>query len=632
MRFSRHSIHRVAAATCVVLVTSALLTACSSGRADPRETADKLAAALTTGDVSNVPIAPAGEQAPQADLERIVKSMDDTPVKVTVEKVEDDGDNASATLRTQWAFSGGTWEYSTSAKLSFADDAWQVAWAPDIVAPELTADDRLRVRTEQAARADILGAGDEPLVTARSVQQVGIDKSRAGGDAKDSATRLAQLLGIDASAFRKRVASAGPQAFVVALTVRAGSPDEVTDAQLADIPGSVQLPAELSLAPTREFGQPMLGVVGEATAEIVQKSKGTIAAGDRVGLSGLALRYDEQLRGSPGITVEVVSAKDDMKPREVFSADPQQGDPLRTTIDADLQAAADDILGDVKPASAIVAIQPSSGKILALASGAGGEGADTAASGRYPPGSTFKLVSALALLRSGLKPTTPVPCTSSITVDGRKFTNYSDYPGRAVGDIPLRTAIANSCNTAMIASREKASQTELAAAAAALGLGPDLDLGYPAFLGSVPTESSGTDRAASMIGQGRVEASPLAMAVVAASIVDGSRVTPTLLSDSPTKAAPAADTPVTKTEAKQLQELFRAVVTDGSGAFLSDVPGGAVSAKTGTAEYGNDAPPRTHAWMIAGQGDLAVAVFVADGESGSQTAGPLLERFLRAAS
>ena len=54
-------------------------------------------------------------------------------------------------------------------------------------------------------------------------------------------------------------------------------------------------------------------------------------------------------------------------------------------------------------------------------------------------------------------------------------------------------------------------------------------------------------------------------------------------------------------------------------------------AKTGTAEYGNDEPRRTHAWMIAAQGDLAVAVFVQDGESGSQTAGPLLRAFLAAA-
>ena len=59
--------------------------------------------------------------------------------------------------------------------------------------------------------------------------------------------------------------------------------------------------------------------------------------------------------------------------------------------------------------------------------------------------------------------------------------------------------------------------------------------------------------------------------------------------------------------------------------------GPAVIAKTGTAEYGSSAPLKTHAWMVAAQGDLAVAVFVNDGESGSRTAGPLLRRFLAGA-
>jgi cell division protein FtsI/penicillin-binding protein 2 len=51
-------------------------------------------------------------------------------------------------------------------------------------------------------------------------------------------------------------------------------------------------------------------------------------------------------------------------------------------------------------------------------------------------------------------------------------------------------------------------------------------------------------------------------------------------------------------------------------------------AKTSTAEYGTSKPLKTHAWMIAAQGDLAIAVFVNDGKSGSSTAGPLLRRFL----
>ena len=76
---------------------------------------------------------------------------------------------------------------------------------------------------------------------------------------------------------------------------------------------------------------------------------------------------------------------------------------------------------------------------------------------------------------------------------------------------------------------------------------------------------------------------------------------------------------------------MRAVVTEGSGAFLADVPGEPVGAKSGTAQYGTENPPRNHAWMIAVQGDLAVSVFVEDGDFGTTTAGPLLEAFLRGA-
>ena len=76
---------------------------------------------------------------------------------------------------------------------------------------------------------------------------------------------------------------------------------------------------------------------------------------------------------------------------------------------------------------------------------------------------------------------------------------------------------------------------------------------------------------------------------------------------------------------------MRGVVTRGSGSFLASLPGAPVLAKTGTAEFGDQQPLQTHTWMIAVHGDLAVAVFVDVGESGSQTAGPILEQFLRAA-
>jgi cell division protein FtsI/penicillin-binding protein 2 len=107
-------------------------------------------------------------------------------------------------------------------------------------------------------------------------------------------------------------------------------------------------------------------------------------------------------------------------------------------------------------------------------------------------------------------------------------------------------------------------------------------------------------------------------------------VLPVLLPQHEVRQVPP-EVPLTGAEATTLRGLMRAVVTTGSGRFLQDVPG-EVGAKTGTAEHGTpDASGSlpTHAWMIATRGDLAVAVFVATGVSGSQTAGPVLEAFLR---
>ena len=74
-----------------------------------------------------------------------------------------------------------------------------------------------------------------------------------------------------------------------------------------------------------------------------------------------------------------------------------------------------------------------------------------------------------------------------------------------------------------------------------------------------------------------------------------------------------------------------AVVARGGASLLQDVPGEPVLAKTGTAEFGSETPPRTHAWVVALQGDLAVAVFVEEGELGSTSGGPLMEAFLTGA-
>jgi cell division protein FtsI/penicillin-binding protein 2 len=395
---------------------------------------------------------------------------------------------------------------------------------------------------------------------------------------------------------------------------------------ITGIRGAVAIADTMPLAPTREFAAPVLGRVGPATAEIVKASDGRVRVGDVVGLSGLQARYDEQLAGTPGVQVEAVSDKGQQ--RTLFTADPKNGQPLRTTIDERLQAKAERVLAvpdpaHPGPATALVAIRPSTGDILVAANGAGTGGQNIVTYGQYAPGSTFKIVSSLALLRSGLQPTSPVSCPATVTVNGKRFKNYSDYPADRLGEITLRDAVANSCNTAFIGSRNHIRDGALAQAAEALGFGKDFDLGFPAYFGQVPPAAGDTEAAADLIGQGKILASPMVMAAVTASVEDGRTVVPHLIDGQ----APSADpeVPLTAHEAAQLRDLMHAVVTEGSGRLLAGLPG-SVGAKTGTAEYGTSG--QTHAWMVAFHDDLAVAVFVETGDSGSGTAGPLLLDFL----
>lgn len=620
----------------VALVLVGVLGACTGSGGDERQAAaDALAAALESGDFSGVPLdgATAGEA---ADVRTAVyEGLDPWTPAVragAVVAAEDDESAASVELTYTWDVdsSDDDWTYTTHARLVRAEDEWRARWTPMLLAPDLADGETLRVHRVQAERADVLGAGDAVLVESRPVFRVGVDKTRVLPAEADGAARgLATALGLDVEAYAAQVAAAGEKAFVEAIVVREGDP-AYDVAALQTLPGVNAVATSLPLAPTRAFARPVLGTVGPATAEIVEESDGAVVGGDLTGLGGLQKQFDEQLRGLPGLTV--VATAGDAQERELFHVEPQVGAPLRLTLDPAVQQAAEDVVAGVADtASAVVAIRPSTGDVLAAASGPGGGGMSTATLGLYAPGSTFKVATSLALLRAGLTPDSTVTCPPTATVDGREFQNYPGYPADALGDIPLRTAVAESCNTAFLTAAGTAPQESLAAAAEALGLVDGADLGFAAALGSVPAEATGTEHAASMIGQARVQATPLGMATVAASVAAGARVTPRLvLDEAGATPAPAAGQPLTTAEADALRAMMRAVVTEGGGDFLQDVPGPEVIAKSGTAQYGSGAELANHAWMIAAQGDLAVAVFVETGDFGSTTSGPLLETFLRA--
>lgn len=651
------------------LIFGASLVACDDGRGGAEAAAKQLASAVAGMDLRPVGFDGRDSAVANEQLQQVFKAL--APEKPSVEAgaLQLDGDTARVPLKYSWKISSGEWKYTVSADLRKSGDKWLTVWSPGMLVPDLAEGEILSKSTQSPPRADILGAQDTQLVTYRPVVNVGIDKPQLGtADAADAATKLAKLVGVDPAAYVQQVEAAGAEAFVPAITLRDTSSRTVTDAQIEAIPGGRAIKDKLPLAPTRNFARAVLGTVAEASAEQIEKSDGGLTAGDVTGTGGLQQQYDAQLRGTDGIVIRVQRAdltKDEIQAaptdprRTVFEIQATAGTPLKTTLDLKLQQLAEDTLADIKPASAIVALRPSTGAVLAAASGPGSNGYNTAMLGQYAPGSTFKVVDSLAMLRNGLTPDSKVECTPTLTVDGRKFKNAEGYPADSLGSVTLRDAFAHSCNTAFISARDKVSQAQLESAATSLGVAVEAPkLGADAFLGSVPGEAEGTDHAAAMIGQGRVLMSPLAAAIMAGSVAKGSPVSPVLVQEAAPGASPsasgaagtqpaegaspsstvtaeapakAAETPITKAEAASLAEMMRAAVTSGHAGFLADVPGEPVGAKTGTAEFGNANPPKTHAWIIAVHGDLAVAVFVEDGGLGATTSGPLLKKFLTAA-
>jgi len=645
-----------------LLATTLLLTGCTGGLPtptgdDPERAATELAAGLTKKDLKPVEFVAAASADVDASFQTLVRGMGPVTPVVSVGEVDRSGSAATATLDVAWTFPGvpQKWTYTTTAQLQNDAGRWKTAWQASIAEPQLNGSNRLSQRRVTADRGEVLGEDDDVITKLRPVVRIGIDKTVVDGDgATAAASKLAKLVDIDAATYAKKVAAAGDDAFVEAITYRETDDSRPANSEVFAIKGALPIQSEQMLAPTRDFARPILGTVGQATKEIVDDSDGAVVAGDEVGLSGLQKRYDSTLRGTPGVQVRLLpltsgspsaspspsgsvspspssapsSSASPAPPVTVFEAKPVTGKDLRLTLNDYLQQLAEKTLADTKPASAIVAIRPSTGAVLAAANGSGNKDQNLATAGQAAPGSTFKVVSALALLRAGLKPSSEVKCPETITVDGRRFKNYSDYPSSQLGTITLKTALAQSCNTAFIGSRTELDDGDLAQAAASLGVGADYDTGFPSFFGEVPNDASGTGGAAAMIGQGTVLSSPMAMAAVAASVSGGRTIIPVLVDG---EAAKTTAAPLTAAEAASLKSMMRAVVTEGSGRSLADLPGPNVIAKTGTAEYGNDDPLKTHAWMIAAQGDLAVAVFVNTGQSGSKTAGPLLQEFLEGA-
>jgi peptidoglycan glycosyltransferase len=337
------------------------------------------------------------------------------------------------------------------------------------------------------------------------------------------------------------------------------------------------------------------------------------------------------------------------------------GATIELTIDPKAQAAADKALGDSK--GAVVALDPKTGAILAMVSHPSYDPNPLSShdlnkaskawqvlsndkdkaylnrtiNGVYPPGSTFKVVTAAAALENGVvsdeNSTVPGPASLDLPLTS---TNLPNEDGRACGpnnETTLIHALEISCNTTFGSLGLDLGGEKLRAQAAKFGFGDALQIPMRVSVSSVPADLNAPQAAQAAIGQYDVRATPLQMAMVAAGIGNkGSVMTPYLIQSVRSanldiiESAPdpvELSQAVSEQTASTLTKMMVSVVDNGSGA-RARIPGVDVAGKTGTAQHDPGKPP--HAWFIsfapAVNPKVAVAVVVEDGGvTGSEIGG-----------
>lgn len=626
MRTRRRAGRVIGAAGGALLALAPVLAGCSGDSSDEvRAAAQAFLDDWTQGDVEAAGQTTTDPAAASALLTRTAEDLPDAVLAAEVGDVTVEDGTATVGWQATWDLAAAPdWTYPATLDLTEGEDGWQVVSRPTIVHPELADGQRLELARSLAERAPITDASGAPLFTPTEVVNVGVDTAQVT-DLPALAAGLSTATGVAAETITADVQAAPAGQFVPVITLR--RPDfEAIRAQVFDLPGAVFPTDTRLLAPTSRFGLALLGRVGTATAEVLEEAVDAddaqrYAAGDVLGLSGLQRALQEQLAGTPGFSVSVVSADEalDDPGTVVGSVDPVPGTPVQTPLVPALQNAADAALAGQPLASHLVVVRPGTGELLAVSSNEAANPAN-ALSGQFPPGSAMKTMTATALLSAGaLTPSTPVACPPTTVVEGREFENQDQFD---LGTVPFTEAFAQSCNTTFIQQALELPDDALSAAAAAYGVGSDWQLPVGIFSGVVPATSTGTTKAADAIGQGEVLIGPAQLALVAAGIASGTPAAPVEVVGGPSAGPAPAGPPAAVLDA--LRPMMREVVLSGTATALADR--GEVHGKTGTAEFGTNTPPDAHGWFMGHrlggpQGDIAFAVLVEGGGSSSVAVG-----------
>ncbi|MEI6214493.1 MAG: penicillin-binding protein 2 [Desulfuromonadales bacterium] len=548
----------------------------------------------------------------------------------------------------------------------------------------MSENNRLRFVPVAASRGAILDRNGTVLVSNRPSFSLAVIPQEVK-DREALLTQLSELLKLDRDemAGRWKIQQGRARYYPIVLAANISRDQvEIVEENRLRMPG-----VEIEMKPVREYAHGvlashLLGYIGEISdKELTQKGFEEYGPGDYVGKNGIERALENELHGGDGGRQLEVDARGRIL-RTISESYPTVGNSVVLTIDAALQKQTERAFGE--QAGAAVAMDVNSGEILAFASNPGFDPSlfsgklpadvwrrylddirrpleNKALSGQYPPGSTFKIISALAGLKnSEIDNSTSVTCTGSYDLGSSTFKCWNK---RGHGVTSLKKSLRESCDVYYYKLGEKLGVDKIASAAREFKLGEAMGVELNnEKTGLIPTSEWKLKRLGKRwfhgetlpvaIGQGYVLMTPIQLASMISTVAnDGTIYRPHLIKRivdadgktiRDTKQAVIGTTTFSKEAYRLVKQGLLAVVNEAGGtgamARLYDVK---VAGKTGSSQVvkmrdskaGTPYKFRDHALFVAfapfEKPEIAVAVIVEHGEHGGSAAAPIAGRILR---
>ena len=542
------------------------------------------------------------------DLEINFEERDFEEEEEDLEELEEISYPVDVTMTT----AAGDISYEASVDLEKITDEeeeteeWVVHWETDHFMPGMEdPHDEISMETVEPVRGEIFDRNGEPLAVNGEIYEAGIVPD-AADDPEEAAREMAEVLEIDEDAAVERALQYEDNPDWFAPVQQLALTDERTE-ELLDISGVQLSELEGREYPYGDTTGHVIGHIGAVNAEELEEYDGYTSSSE-IGKNGMELVLEEELRGSPGMTVAVVD--DEGETREVLlEEEAVDGEDVTLTLDASMQ---EDVAGILEDDSGAGVVQdPETGEVLVLASEPAfdsnlrylglpdprAEELDTTDvlferrfQGTYSPGSIFKpFTAAIGLEEETLDP------DEELTIEGEQWQadeSWGGYQITRVNDaenVDLSTAMKQSDNIYFARQALDIGSETMESWAETLGFGEDFPFDFPLHTSQIANDGLEQEEllADTGYGQGEVEISPVHInALYSAFLNDGDVTMPVLVQEEEREVeTQELFQPET---AETVRETLREVVAEDDGTANRDDTPGELAGKTGTAELKSD--------------------------------------------